>query len=279
MRIRPRALHAVPALALTLAACGGGASGPPGMAYGLPTPTSVAYVTADTMLMDIDAGGQSIQVGVRTRSTMGADFARGADGVRVTLTVRDYEARMDNPMAPASADESGISGPLVLDLDRRGRATLVSQPEVSEAAAQFFGALDLAHGFFPRLPGRAVTAGESWTDTIRYEGAQGAGTTSAVAVMTYTVAGDTVVDGRTLLKVTVQGTSESEASGQVTGMDFTQAVAGTQTGWVLWDVQRRLLVESRTVAQGDGSMNVPMAPYPMGLRVRAQSWIRLAPGS
>jgi hypothetical protein len=261
----------------SLAACGGGPSGPPGLAYGLPSPVAVTYVMADTSLMDIDAGGQAMQASMASVTTLGATFARAAEGVQVTFEVKDLAATVGNPMGSQSADESGITGPLVVSFDRRGAATVVSQPQLTETASQFFQPLSVAHGIFPRLPGRAVALGESWTDTIRYEGAQGPGSVKALTVITYAVAGDTVMDGRSLVKITMNGTSESSAGGVITGMDFSQAVAGSLSGWVLWDRQRSLMVESYADSDGRGTMEVSAAPFPLGLRVKTQSRVKLQP--
>lgn len=276
-----RSRAAVAAVAsLTLAACGGGGpSAPPGLAYGLPNPVAVGYVMTDTALMDIDAGGQAMQATMGSAATLGATFARAAEGVQVTLEVKDLAATVGNPMGSQSADESGITGPLVVSLDRRGAATVVSQPQLTETASQFFQPLGVAHGMFPRLPGRAAAVGESWTDTIRYEGAQGPGSVKAQSVVTYTVAGDTLVDGRSLVKIAMKGTSESSATGVITGMDFSQAVAGTVTGWVLWDQQRSLMVESFGDSDARGTMEVSAAPFPLGLSVKTRSRVKLQPGS
>jgi hypothetical protein len=238
---------------------------------------AVTYLMTDTSLMDIDAGGQAMQATMGSAVSLGASFARAAEGVQVTLEVKDLAATVGNPMGSQSADESGIKGPLVLGLDRRGAVTVISQPELTEAAGQFFQPLSVAHGMFPRLPGRAAAVGESWTDTVRYEGEQGPGSVKALAVLTYTVAGDTLLNGRSLVKLAVKGNSESSASGVITGMDFTQAVTGTLTGWVLWDQQRGLMVESYGDSDGRGTMEVAAAPFPLGLRVRTQSRVKLQP--
>jgi len=272
----------IPSLALVtlaLAACGGGGpAGPPGLAYGVPATPEVTYITGDTATMDIDAGGQAMQAFISSQATLGISFARAADGVQVTMTVEDLDARMSNPMASATADESGIQGPLVFTLDRRGAASVVSQPTVNETVSQFFQPLALAHQFFPRLPGRGAGVGESWTDTIRMEGEPGPGRLNSVSVMTFTVAGDSVVDGRSLLKIHVEGTTETSARGVTTGMDFSQTGSGTVTGWYLWDLQRGLLVESYAEADGRGSMEVAAAPFPLGMRLRSQSRVRLQSG-
>ena len=60
MRLR---LPVLAVASLGLAACGGG--GPPspaGLAYDLPNPTTVTYVVGDTTNIDIDAGGQMLQM-------------------------------------------------------------------------------------------------------------------------------------------------------------------------------------------------------------------------
>jgi hypothetical protein len=234
---------------------------------------------ADTSFMDVDAGGQPMQATMASAATLAAAFARSADGVRVTFDLKDLSATVGNPMGSQSADESGITGSLVVDFDRRGAATVVSQPQLTETASQFYQPLSVAHGIFPRLPGRGVAAGDTWTDTIRYEGAQGPGSVKATMVITYTVAGDSVVDGRSLVKIAMKGTSESSATGVITGMDFSQAVAGSLSGWVLWDQGRGLLVESLTDGDGRGTMEVSAAPFPLGLRVRTQSRVKLQPSS
>lgn len=277
--MRPR--QALPAafLALLLGACGGGPPAPPSLSYGLPDPASVTYLSGDTADMDIDADGQSMQARVMSATTLATTFARADDGVQVTMTVQDLDARMSNPAGPpASADESGVDGPLVFTLDRRGAATIVSQPTLNQAAQQFFQPLLTAHTFFPRLPGRGVAPGESWTDTIHAEGPQGEGQISTDLVVTYQVAGDTMVDGRSLLRLDVEGTVDQTASGLIAGMDFSQTAAGTMSGWVLWDMQGGLMVETYTESDAKGTMDVSAAPFPLGIRVRSQSRVKLQEG-
>jgi hypothetical protein len=271
-------LLALAAVSVAVTGCGGGPPAPAGLAYSLPDPPAVTYTTADTALMDIDAGGQAFQVDVATSSTLGATFARVADGVRVSLEVKKLSGSQSNPMgAPVTADASGISGPLVFSLDRRGVATVVSQPEVQLSAQTFFQPLAVAHTFFPRLPGRAARAGDAWTDTIHYEGPQGAGSVNTTAVMKYTVMGDTLVGGRSLVKIGVEGSADSRASGSFGGMDFSQNMSGTTTGWVLWDLGRSLMTEMFDDSDAKGSMDVSAASFPLTVHVRGRSRARLAP--
>ena len=277
MRVR---LPVLAVASLALAACGGG--GPPspaGLAYSLPNPATATYVMGDTMNVDIDAGGQSMQMRVSTSGTLGATFTRAADGIQVSMEVQEFNARMTQPMgAPITVDEGDIEGPLVFSLDRKGAATLISGPTLSGQAKQFFPSLSTAHSFFPRVPGTGVNVGDTWTDTIHYEGPEGDGEVTANSVLTYTVVGDTMVDGRNLLKFTFTGTQDSSASGVTAGMDFSQDVSGTVEGYVLWDMSAGIMVERFTDSDGRGSMEVSAAPFPLSIRARGQSTVKLVGG-
>lgn len=265
---------------LVLAACGGG--GPPspaGLGFSLPDPATVTYVSGDTVNVDIDVGGQSMQQRVAVSATYGATFTRAGGGIQVSLEVQDLSARVTSPMGgPVTMDGSGIDGPLVFTLDRRGVASVLSSPTLTEEMKPIFASLSTANSFFPRLPGTAVDVGGSWTDTIQFEGPDGPGEVSALSVLTYTVAGDTVVDGRSLLKITYAGTQESNSSGVMQGANFSQEMSGTIEGHVLWDMGAGLMVERFADSTGRGSIEVAVAPFPLGLRARAQSIVRLTNG-
>lgn len=276
MRVR---LPALAVASLVLAACGGGGPSPAGFAYTLPEPPTLTYTQGDTANMDIDAGGQSMQARVTTSATLDAAFARADDGLRVSMTFRDFSARMSQPMGgPVTSDEDDIDGPLVLRLDRRGDASLVERPDLSGTAEQFVASLSMAHSFFPGVPGGPADMGESWTDTVRYEGEEGGGEISAVNVLTYTVAGDTTVAGRSAVRIDFVGVAESSSEGIIAGMDFAQSVSGDMEGHVLWDFQRGMLLERVTDTDLRGSMEVSAAPFPLGIRLRGQSTIRLVEG-
>lgn len=278
--MRPRSTLA--ALTVFLTACGpggGGSATPAAVVYGVPDPATVTYLSGDTARMDIDAGGQSLQARVTTSGTYRAAFAGAADGVRVTLTVEDFSGRLVQPMGgPQTADESAIDGPLVFTLDRRGRATLVEAPDVATSALQFLQPLGVANTFFPRVPGGAVSAGHTWQDTIRFEGTTGEHEVNSVSMMTYTVRGDTVVGGRSLLHVGAEGTTEQATRGAIAGQSFTQSVRGDVEGFYLWDMRRGLMHTSVMDTDVRGQMTVAMAPYPLTLRLRSQSRTRLADG-
>ncbi len=264
--------------AFLLAACGGGGPSPAGLAYELPDPATVTYVAGDTADMDIDVGGQGMQANTASSMTFETAFSRSEDGVQVWLGVQELDVRQSTPLGMVSADDSGIDGPLVFSLDRRGNVTVVSLPDVSGDATQFFQPLAIAHSIFPGLPGGPASVGDSWIDTVRFQGEQNGGNVSSLSVLTYTLVGDTVAGERSLVRIDFEGTSEVAATGVMQGSEFTQNVTGDLTGWVLWDPQRNLLVETHNAAQARGSMEISQSPYPLGLRVRQRGVVRLLEG-
>jgi hypothetical protein len=229
--------------------------------------------------MDIDAGGQSMQAQGSSDMTLDATFASAADGVEISIEVRDFAASQSNPMTSASSNGEGIDGLLVMHLDRTGRATAVSEPTVTGDDLQFFQPSSLTYGFFPRLPGRAAAVRDMWTDTVSYEATQADSQITVNSVLDYTLAGDTLVNGARLVRITMEGTIEQVADGQITGMDFSQELSGAVSGWVLWDLQRRLMIESFSEGDLRGSMDVAAAPFPLGVRVRQQNHVQIQEGN
>lgn len=257
---------------LLLVACGGGAAE---LGYRLPDPPRVTYVRADTTTVRVSAMGQTLQIAMRGVADYGVAFARGEEGLGVTLTVDRLAATVEVPMASTMrATERDVEGALVFTLDRTGRATVDATPTVSSAASSMIQGIRTAHTFFPRLPGRAVAAGEQWVDTIAYEADDELGTREST-VLRYTVAGDTLVDGRPLLKITVAGTSDVSNAMEMGGMDVSQSSTVEVDGHVLWDQATGLMFEMVTGGTGRGTVQVPIAPAPLPIEVRTTQRTRL----
>jgi hypothetical protein len=258
-------------------ACGGaGGAGSPGLAYGLPSPTSVTYVTGDTVVIDMNAMGQIMQVNQGSSATYNTSFATTADGIEVTLTVEDFAARITQPMAePVTADESGIEGPLVFTMGRRGDVTVSTLPTLSGNADMLFGGVSLANQFFPRLPDDAIAMGDSWTDTTSWEAEEGGGNVSVTVVSNFTVVGDTVVDGRALLKIDGTARTQMDTQSTIQGMDIFQSIDIASEGYLLWDTQVGLPDESHMTLEGNGFIEVSAAPEPFSMTLRGQSHSKL----
>jgi len=267
---------------LPLVACGGGSTSPPALAYGLPTPAEATYDVLDTATISIQALGQSLDLRVESSAVYDLAFARADDGVTVTLTVADLDATLAVPMAgPITVDESSVSGDLVFTLDRRGDAALVSAPEVDEAAGQLVPPLQIAHSFFPALPGATVQPGDTWADTISYEDTGDAAGTGTVglqrSVLEYAAVGDTVIAGRPLLQIAFNGTSEIRQTISMQGMEIEQSTDLRLTGHVLWDQQAGLMFERVTTSTGEGNVRVATMPAELPTRFQSVSRVSLRP--
>jgi hypothetical protein len=280
-----RTLASTVLLVAPLTACASGSAapgemaGPPALAYSVPPGSAATYVQGDTVQMEMDMGGQMMDVTVAMSATLDLAYAGAGDAVEVTATYRDFEITASNPMAGTQrGDESEIDGPIVFTIDRKGAGTLVSGPSIEGVAAQAVSPGAMAAGFFPRLPGRAVTVGESWTDTVSIKTQEDAGTNEGTTVYAFTAAGDTVVAGRSLLKVTFTMDDERTSMMSQMGADIRQDVSGQGDGFYLWDAGRNLVVEQYVEARLRGTMEVSVAPMPFGLDMVVVQHLNLAEG-
>ena len=266
-----------------MAACAGPGAVTPkkGLMYEMPETSSVVYVSESSQDVSIDVPGMGpMNVQGASQATMALSFVPVESGVQVTVTFETLNASLSNPMAgPVTASESDIDGDLVFTLDERGRGTVVTVPEVKGDAEQLVTPASFAYEFFPRLPGMSVNAGDVWTDTIQYDVEAAGGTTTTESVLTYTLAGDTVVGGATLLHVTYEGETEVVSQVLNQGMEMIQAASGTVTGMFLWDPARSLMVFTESSVDLDGSVEVPAAGMgAMPLTVTGSGTVQLQGG-
>jgi len=236
----------------------------------------VIYDYEDNTVVSISFMGQSMEMSQEGVAAYAVTFSPDSDGVLVTLTVEDMDASINQPMgAPIRIDESDVDGALVFALDRMGNPSLRERPDVADGASQMVSGLDLSHTLFPGLPGRGVAVGDSWVDTVTYEGEEGPGRRSADAVLHYLAVGDTTVSGRSLLLISVEGTSATTADFEAEGMVVSQASEVDIEGHVLWDAQAGLMFEHVTRARGRGNVEVPVAPAPMPIDIESVRTVRL----
>ena len=272
-----------PLVLFGLAACAGpgGVTPSGGLMYQVPETPTVTYVAESSQDISIDAGAMgSMTMTASSEATLGMTFSAGAEGVQVTTAFEDVSASMTQPMGGSlSASESDIEGNLVFTLDERGRGTVVTLPEVKGSAEQLVSPASFVYEFFPRLPGGAVDPGETWTDTIKYDIQTGQGDLSSNSVLTYTLVGDTVVDGTSLLHITYEGQADVVGSGMTEGMEVIQTFSGDVTGMFLWDPARGIMVGGESSQDMDGAVEVPAAGMPpMPMSVRGSGTVRLQGG-
>lgn len=273
MRI-PLALCALPAVAAcSLLSPAPPPAPPPVLGYGVPAPPAATYVHSDSALLQVDAGGRTVDVTVASRSVLDFEFERGMNGaVRASAVYREFEGRSSNPLgSPEIASVDDISGALVFDIDAVGETEFVRAPGVEGSARTFVRPEMLAASFFPKLPGRAVQEGERWTDTTTVTSEWDSGTVRATSITTYTAAGDTLVGAATYLLVRMSGPDTRMVRESQEGIELAQEVSGSQNGWFLWDRERRLPVEIVSTTTHTGTMEVSGAPFPMGVRVESRA--------
>lgn len=276
----------VAALGTLLVACGGASAGggpaPDGtLAVRMPAASTASFVKADTAVVTVDAPGMgTFDVDVQAEATVDVAFTEGAGGLNVTATYSALSGTMTNPMgAPLNVDESAVEGQLVFTVDGRGRTTVTESLEVDLEAVQLVSPSGFAYELFPRLPDRVVAVGDSWTDTVTVvEEAEGI-SSETIAIVTYTVAGDTVVGGRSLMKLNTDSEIEASVSGSMQGMSMSQNMSGSGSGWVLWDAAMSLVHSSFSVGDLAGVMSIdaPGAPD-MSLTVSSKAYTRRAGG-
>jgi hypothetical protein len=271
--------HLAAVLTATSVACGGSVPSP-SLAYRLPTPAEASYDVLDTATISIEALGQSLELDVASAAVYDLVFARAGDGVSVTLRVADLDATLTVPMAgPITVDESSVSGDLVFTLDRRGEATLVAEPSVDQSAGQLVPPLQIAHSFFPALPGVAVRAGDTWTDTISFaedgDVTADGGASVQRSILQYSAVGDTVIAGVSFLAIAFNGTAEIRQTLSMQGAEIQQSTNLQLEGHVLWDHRAGRMFERVTNSTGVGTVRVAMMPAELPTRFQAVSRVRL----
>ena len=266
------------ALATAVAACSGYGGPAPArpLAYDVPEPPAATYQITDTTVLSITTPMGDMAVDTEMDVTLALTFERAAEGVRVMGSVEDFSASMTNPMTGReTADADDLSGSLDYTIGRRGDAEVASLPELPAAAEQMSPFSSIARELFPPLPDAVVEPGGMWVDTVTWTTELSAGEATANAVLTYTLVGDTLVDGRTLLHFTVVSEVSSEADVTQGAMDMTQIMAGSAGGFIFWDADRGLPVYQESNRELEGNLEVVgMPPLPMSASGTTRVWLR-----
>ena len=154
-----------------------------------------------------------------------------------------------------------MTGALEFVLNPLGEVDVVSLPELSGTASGLGRLASIAHELFPRLPDRVVEPGATWVDTVTWSTVGESSEATFTNVHTYTLVGDTLVDGRPLLNIALAGEVAFESSGQVGPSALTSSSWGSVTGMILWDVDRGLPVVAQYRQELEGtSIREGMAP-------------------
>jgi len=223
------------------------------------------FQMTDTMVVTISTPMGDMAVNTGTDLTMAMTFERAVEGVRLMGSVEHFEAFSRDPMTGTqSVDGDDVSGTLEYVIGRRGDVEITSLPELPAAAAQMSPFAALAYQLLPPLPDAVVEPGGMWVDTVTWTADIESMETTSTGILTYTLVGDTLVEGRTLLNFAVSGDVSADAEGNVGGMAMTQSMAGSTAGFILWDAERGLPAYQESERDLEGSMSAAgMPPFSM----------------
>lgn len=270
------------ALLLTAAACSSaGAPGSPApgaaLAYTLPTSAPLTYVVGDTSVVSMDLMGNSMQISMNSSVVVDLALARTASGLDATLTFQSVTGEINNPMAGAmKISDADKPGPTRMSVDPRGVVTITEKPPLTTVLAQVLGSESYARRMFLRLPGRAVSAGARWVDTVSLNEEAAGMSTSGTSIFASTLRGDTVIAGLRLLVIDSDATTSQQLSGSPEGVEVRQMLAGTSKIVTLWDAARGAMFERTETGTLSGAMELPaMGVSGMPVNVRQTQIIRL----
>lgn len=142
-------------------------------------------------------------------------------------------------------------------IDRRGVVEVGSFPTLSGEAALLFSFAGHAHDLFPRLPDSVMDPGATWPDTVRWHVDLPEAEVTYRATLTHTLVGDTLVNGRQLLRIAVDGRLDNVTVTGVAGAATFRVLRGPVTGFVLWDPERRLVASAEYERDLAGSLERP----------------------
>lgn len=264
-----------------LTACVGppGVPAPAGLAYGEPEPNPAVFVFSDSATFAIQAPGYGVlEVETARRGTAQLHFQNTSDKLWVRLRFTAFEGSVRTPsQGSSSVDAADLGGPLGVEVSFEGAVTVVDSPSVTPALLDVAGLESLVRPFFPPLPGGRVGPGARWVDTVRTREEVRGIVTRGTSVITSTLAGDTTVAGRRVLRIVTETDVSVEASGASGGVDVEQALRGTLMGEVFWDEAAHLLIERAERGVLSGSLAMPgvgVDPLPVTARVRRQVSLR-----
>ena len=260
-----------------LAGCSGPSSPyPPGwLSYGLPSPPYAVYEIADTVAGMVKSPIGDLEIAGEYSMWLDLSFRAAVGGMRVRGIAEGFEGTLSDPMQAAVAADLGyLDKPLEFVMNRRGVVEVTSFPELTGPDAEVFFFAALAYDIFPRLPDTVVGPGGTWLDTLRWHTDGGVTEVVSKTVYTYTLVGDTLVDGRGLLHIAAAGKVDIMIFMGRPGNLTRRHMKGSSTGVVLWDPELRLVAYHEYERDLEGTVTRP-DKAPFGLSLKGPVRIRL----
>jgi hypothetical protein len=230
------------------------------------------YLLTDSATFQVDPGPAGV-MSVATSLTATVLLESGRQGAFVEARLEYLRLRGSLRTAvdaPAVVDEGAVSGPFHVRVDPRGQVEIVSRPALSPALLDVVGAESMVRPLFVHLPGHVVEPGEAWVDTVTVV-AENDGVRSVTrTVLTTTLVGDTMVEGRTLLLLHTRAENRIETDGRSGGVTVRQRLQGETLGTVVWDPWLQLLIGRREEGELTGTLRLgdTERDLPVSARVR-----------
>jgi hypothetical protein len=229
-------------------------------AYVASAPTTVTYQFADSSSFNIQ-GGAIGDIRAVTRGTGTAQLALTPrpNGLEARVGITDLTASFTNSAMGGTTNVTAadVQGEATLTVTPRGVVTVNQVPTISRAAQQVGIGTGFYRRFTIRLPAGPVQRGASWTDTVSSTEETGGIRSTVHDIVAATWARDTVVAGRTLHLITHATRRTLEVAGTSEGVQIAQKLAGTASGYSLWDAQRNLLFERFEATDLSGTFDLP----------------------
>jgi hypothetical protein len=243
------------------------------LAHSLPAVSPAVYTIGDTATFTVDSGPMG-GLTVAAAYTGVARFEVWPSDQAFEASVRFLQFHgtlSSNRETRRTVDETHIDGAFSLRFDARGRVEVTDTPALSTEILEIAGPESLVRPLFVHLPDRLVRPGELWVDTVASAEESPESRSEAYTIITTTLVGDTIFEGRTLLLLRTRAHNRIETTGQAGGVQVRQRLMGTTTGTVVWDPALRLMVERREDGYLAGTLAMPtagVAAMPMSARVR-----------
>ncbi|HEX6558734.1 MAG TPA: hypothetical protein VF021_04710 [Longimicrobiales bacterium] len=249
------------------------------IAYAVPSPATATYAFADSSSFDIQSGAMGdIHANIGSAGIAEITYSAKGPDVETNIRITQLAGSMTNSQMGGgpSATQADIEGAAVLAVSPRGIATVTTMPKLTPAVEQIGVTEGFFRRFFVRLPAAQVGKGAVWVDTIAVNEKHEQITSDLRDVVTSTLVGDTVVNGRTLSHITTMTQRNLTIAGMNQGVSIAQKLTGTATGSILWDAQRNLLVERTEQTELSGTFDLPqMGMTGMPLKARGNGRLTL----
>ena len=237
------------------------------LAYRVPSPATATYVMVDSTSGAMSLPGGTEGVAGSSSFTYELSFEPQGAGMRVAAELTAFSGQAGEPMGSRVAvprSRAGV-GNLVLILEGDGLARVVSGRRGNYRTLPLF--VEPYEAMFPRLPSGDVQAGDSWADTVTVGEA---GSFERIVAYTYTLVGETTLEGRRHLRIDVSGDTRVT----ITENGMPTVLTGSDTGYFLWDIERGLPAFWEVSRSYEGTVDLPDGSFPVTFS--STTWLVLA---